>query len=73
MAAVAAMVTIDEERCKGCGLCIGVCPPKVLALSETRYNSRGYSPIEVEEGCTGCEMCYRMCPDLVFEVYRGKR
>lgn len=73
MAAIAALVTIDEERCKGCALCIEVCPPKVLSLSETRYNSRGYSPIEVKEGCTGCEMCYRMCPDLVFEVYRAER
>lgn len=72
MAATTAMVTIDEERCKGCGLCVVVCSPKVLSLSKARYNSRGYSPIEVKEGCTGCELCYRMCPDLVFEVYRGK-
>ncbi len=73
MATVAGYVTIDEERCKGCGLCVAVCPPHVLSLSELRYNSRGYRPIELADGCTGCEMCYRMCPDMVFEVYRGKR
>ena len=66
-------VKIDEERCKGCSLCVGVCPPKVLSLAEGRYNLRGYRPIELHEGCTGCEMCYRVCPDYVFEVYRGKR
>ena len=71
MAKTVGMVTIDEERCKGCNLCVIVCPPKVLHLSEQRYNSRGYRPIELSPGCTGCEMCYRICPDLVFEVYRG--
>ena len=26
-------VTIDEVICKGCGLCVSVCPKNVLALS----------------------------------------
>jgi 2-oxoglutarate ferredoxin oxidoreductase subunit delta len=67
-----ATVTIDEERCKGCSLCIAFCPPNVLQLATNRYNEAGYPPIELKEGCTGCEMCYRVCPDFVFEVYRGK-
>ena len=24
---------IDEQECKGCGLCIEACPPKVISLS----------------------------------------
>ena len=66
-----ATVTIDEERCKGCNLCVQVCPPGGLHLSVDRFNTRGYRPIELSPGCTGCEMCYRICPDFVFEVYRG--
>ena len=27
-------LTFRTERCKGCGLCIGVCPKKILALEE---------------------------------------
>jgi len=27
-------VVIDEERCKGCGLCISVCPKKVLDFAD---------------------------------------
>ena len=32
---------IDEEECKGCGLCIEACPPKVISMSE-RLNHYGY-------------------------------
>ena len=32
---------IDEEECKGCGLCIEACPPKVISMSE-RINHYGY-------------------------------
>lgn len=72
LADLKATVTIDEERCKGCSLCVVVCPPNVLHLAADRYNVKGYRPIELDPGCTGCEMCYRICPDYVFEVYRGK-
>jgi 2-oxoglutarate ferredoxin oxidoreductase subunit delta len=70
--ATLATVKINEELCKGCSLCVVVCPPKVLHLAKDRYNEIGYHPIELDPGCTGCEMCYRVCPDFVFEVYRGK-
>ncbi len=36
-----ATVTIDVELCKGCLLCIPVCPPRVLVMSET-VNRKGY-------------------------------
>ena len=29
-------ITIDENICKGCELCVSVCPKKVLKLSETK-------------------------------------
>ncbi|MBT8340278.1 MAG: ferredoxin family protein, partial [Desulfatitalea sp.] len=34
---------IDTDRCKGCGLCVMVCPKKVLAISD-QLNPRGYFP-----------------------------
>jgi len=69
------MVLTDEDRCKGCGLCVDVCPSHILALAEGRFNAKGYSPIEVTDpdGCTGCAVCAIICPDVVFEVYREKR
>ncbi len=32
---------IDGNECKGCGLCIEACPPKVISMSE-RLNHYGY-------------------------------
>ncbi len=64
-------VTIREERCKACGLCIHYCPKGVLGPSE-KFNAKGYHPIEVKhpEKCIGCTICAQVCPDQVFEVYR---
>ncbi len=69
------IVLIDEDRCKGCGLCTTVCPAHILQLSERRFNAKGYRPVEVvaPEACTGCALCATICPDVVFTVYRRKR
>jgi 2-oxoglutarate ferredoxin oxidoreductase subunit delta len=69
------MVVVAEDRCKGCGLCVSVCPASILQLAEGRFNVKGYRPVEVAdvEACTGCGMCAIICPDVVFTVYRQKR
>ena len=69
------IVVIDEDRCKGCGLCVAFCPQQVLRLAEGRFNTKGYTPVEVANpaACTGCAMCALVCPDVVFTVYRRKR
>lgn len=66
-------VLIQSDRCKGCALCVGVCPQHVLRLGEG-YNARGYHPVQLDESagsCTGCAICAVMCPDVVFTVLRG--
>lgn len=63
-------VTIDESYCKGCGLCVDVCPKQVLELSKTRLNSKGYricEPVKPDE-CIGCINCAIMCPDSAIKV-----
>ena len=37
-----AKVTFREERCKGCGHCIQVCPKKIISFSE-KLNVKGYN------------------------------
>ena len=54
---------IDGEECKGCGLCIEACPPKVIDLSE-RMNHYGYrTAVYAGAGCTGCGICFMVCPE----------
>lgn len=62
-------IRIFPEKCKGCMLCIEVCPKKLLKVSE-HVNERGmrYVVIERPEECTGCGMCYMMCPDSGIEI-----
>jgi 2-oxoglutarate ferredoxin oxidoreductase subunit delta len=56
-------VITDPEECKGCGLCVEACPPKVLHLGG-HLNHNGYHPAEYAgAGCTGCGICYFACPE----------
>jgi len=65
-----AKVSFREDRCKGCGLCVSVCPKKILKLDKTRLNSKGYHPIYCADqaSCIGCAFCAVQCPDSVITV-----
>ena len=65
-----AKVSFDENRCKGCGLCVEACPKKIVALAADKMNSKGYHPALVtdQEKCIGCAFCATMCPDVVITV-----
>ena len=71
-------IVIDRELCKGCHLCIDICPTQSIE-KEDGLNKKGYqpaSPVQHNEdgkkGCTGCCMCATVCPDVAIEVYRAK-
>jgi 2-oxoglutarate ferredoxin oxidoreductase subunit delta len=65
-----AKLDINGERCKGCELCISVCPKKILGLSE-KINAQGYHFVELKgTDCIGCAFCARICPDVAIEVYK---
>jgi NAD-dependent dihydropyrimidine dehydrogenase PreA subunit len=65
-------IRIDEDECKGCGLCVEACLPKVLRLSD-RLNHSGYRTAMVAgKGCTGCGICFMACPEPgAITVYRS--
>lgn len=66
------MVIIDDERCKGCELCVAACPQDVLRMSE-RLNAKGYAVAEnvAPDRCTGCKQCSTACPDVAITIERA--
>ena len=67
-----AKLTFKTELCKGCGLCVEVCPKKILQISKDKINKKGHSPVEIidQEQCIGCAFCATMCPDCIITVER---
>jgi len=63
-------VFIDEDICKGCGLCITVCPKKILELSPDKINAQGYHPCECinQDECIACTFCATICPDIAITI-----
>lgn len=54
---------INRDWCKGCGICVSLCPKKVLELD------REDKVIVVRpEDCICCKMCEKRCPDLAIEI-----
>ena len=70
MADKRAMPHIAVDSCKGCGLCVSVCPEAVLSLDDSHVNPKGYYPVMVESGesCIGCLSCALICPDVIFTI-----
>lgn len=63
-------VVIEENICKGCGLCVSVCPKKILELSKDKINLKGYSPCECinQAECITCTFCATICPDCAITI-----
>ncbi len=68
------LVKINSERCKSCGLCVHICPKKILSIGEV-VNSKGFYTVEMKDQtqCIACAFCALICPDLVLEVYREEK
>ena len=62
-------INILKERCKGCGVCVAVCQPEILCLSEDT-NEQGfvYPVAENSDRCLICDLCEMVCPDFAIWV-----
>ena len=65
-----ASVTVNEELCKGCGLCVDACPKQIMKLDSSHINQKGYhiAHCATPEACIGCAFCATMCPEVAILV-----
>lgn len=64
-------IIINQSRCKGCGLCVDVCPQNLISVDE-RMNKKGVYPAfsSQPELCSGCRLCVTVCPDVAIEIFQ---
>ncbi|MGO9740763.1 MAG: 2-oxoacid:acceptor oxidoreductase family protein [Roseiarcus sp.] len=57
------VVEINPAWCKGCDICVKLCPERALAL-----DAEGIAYVKTPEACTGCRVCEWLCPDFAISV-----
>ena len=62
-----ASLEINKKWCKGCGICVALCPKKVLGLEDEKVT------VVNEEACIKCHMCEYRCPDFAIFVKEAKQ
>jgi 2-oxoglutarate ferredoxin oxidoreductase subunit delta len=62
-------ITVVPVYCKGCALCVDVCPTGTLLLEDNFESKFGVSiKVDAEEYCIGCKLCEEKCPDFAIFV-----
>ena len=66
-------VDFNGKECKGCELCVAVCPKNIIGLNLEITNDAGYNPASVADMdvCIGCQSCARMCPDCIITIEKN--
>jgi len=64
-------VVIDQDRCKGCELCVALCPKGIISIAD-RMNKKGVYPVYSDrpDECIGCKLCVIVCPDVAITIYK---
>ncbi len=52
------------EWCKGCDICVRMCPERCLELNEEQIIT-----VPRPEKCTGCRICEWLCPDFAIRLH----
>ncbi len=66
-------IIVAADRCKGCSLCVAVCPIEIMELGS--LNRLGYAVVRVTDQarCTSCAVCALVCPEMAITVRRPRK
>ncbi len=59
------MIALNQETCKGCGICEKICPHRVIELRDNKAH------LAFEERCIECGACQLNCESDAIEVTKG--
>lgn len=67
--------TLFASLCKGCGLCLEVCPEKILTwdTGHTGIYATPIPDITDTEKCTACLKCQNVCPDAAILIIKNRK
>lgn len=54
---------VKKEYCKGCAICVKLCPKNTLAM-----DGRGKAFVKNQASCSGCGTCETHCPDFAISL-----
>lgn len=60
-----ATLSLDSDKCVGCGMCAEVCPHGVFSVNERK------AQIEDKDLCMECGACAKNCPANAISVNAG--
>jgi NAD-dependent dihydropyrimidine dehydrogenase PreA subunit len=52
-------ITLERDRCTGCGTCAGICPVSVFGELDPEKRTTFHH----SDGCFACGACVKQCPE----------
>ena len=67
-------IHLNQLWCKGCYLCLDVCPIEGIFFIENEVGEKGFQPVGLQnmDKCTGCQLCELLCPDLAIIIVNSE-
>lgn len=63
-------LVVNETWCKGCRICVDLCPSHVLEMVEANDRWEGtVVKVKLMDSCNGCGICEIECPDFAITVF----
>ena len=62
-------ITIDEEKCSGCGKCVIICPVEIYKIENKKSK---LNQDDVKKYCLECAHCWVICPEQAISFHYPK-